>query len=134
MIDFQDEQRGAGLRLVNRLYTRVGLIAGILSLTSVALSRFVFRDHSIPIAVPTALLLILVLSMLLIVRGERRLVARLKASNYSLCPHCGYSLRGHAGQVSCPECGTVSEIEDIETKWRAFRPRISGFLDGRSAS
>lgn len=27
-----------------------------------------------------------------------------------LCRHCGYSLEGMEGQVTCPECGTVARV------------------------
>ena len=129
-----NERRGAGLDLVNRFYVRVGLIAGGIGLTSVPLSRVVPWGHSVVTAILVALLLAFVLAMVIIICWERRLVSRLKASNYRLCPRCGYNLAGHTNQVSCPECGTVYEIEDIEARWRAFRPRISGFLDGASES
>ena len=45
------------------------------------------------------------------------------------CPQCGYDLRGHGGEVACPECGSSiprSAIEpphEVPPEYLAFRWR-----------
>ncbi len=59
-----------------------------------------------------------------VLKWERRLLERLKAAEYKLCPKCGYPLRGLTGKTSCPECGAACDVENVEADWRAFRPKM----------
>ena len=60
--------------------------------------------------------------IVLVVRWERRLAARLRAGDYCLCPNCGYALTGHTGETTCPECGRACDIEHAQRQWREYRP------------
>ncbi len=61
-----------------------------------------------------------------IVLWERRLVQKLRAADYKLCPHCRYDLRGHESLFKCPECETACDIDKIQDAWRSFRPVVTG--------
>lgn len=69
-----------------------------------------------------------VIWLVVVITWERRLVGRLRATGYRLCPACGYSLVGREGPVTCPECGRPCVMDDVQRMWRDFRPRISGAL------
>lgn len=79
-----------------------------------------------PGAVVAATVAALVVWVAVIVRWERALVRRLDGAGYRLCRACGYRLEARAGEAACPECGRRERIEEVERRWRAFRPRISG--------
>ena len=72
----------------------------------------------------------IVLWLSAIVLWEKRLVQQLRAADYKLCPHCGYSLKGHESQFEsqfkCPECATACDIDKIQYDWRSFRPLVIG--------
>lgn len=53
---------------------------------------------------------------------ERRLMRRLRAADYKLCPRCGFVLMGHEGSFNCPECGATCDLAGIQAAWRSFRP------------
>ncbi len=61
-----------------------------------------------------------------IVLWEKRLVKKLRAADYKLCPHCRYDLTGHESLFKCPECGKACDIGKIQAAWRSFRPVVSG--------
>ena len=61
-----------------------------------------------------------------IILWEMRLVKKLRAADYKLCPHCGYMLTAHEGEFNCPECGKACDIDKIQAAWRSFRPRVTG--------
>ncbi len=60
--------------------------------------------------------------IVLVVRWEKRLAARLRAGDYCLCPNCGYAMTGHTGKAACPECGRACDIEQAQRQWREYRP------------
>ena len=64
----------------------------------------------------------------LILRWEKRLMARVYDSGYKLCPNCGYPLNKSTGATTCPECGVSCDMREVEDSWRAFRPRVSSLL------
>ena len=76
------------------------------------------------------IMVFVVLWLFAIVLWEKRLVRRLRAADYKLCPHCGYSLKGHESkfesQFKCPECATACDIDKIQDAWRSFRPVVTG--------
>ncbi len=63
-----------------------------------------------------------------IARYRKRLVRRLDAAGWCLCPECGYDLSGHSrlpGEIegpreamACPECGLVSRLVRVREAWR----------------
>lgn len=65
------------------------------------------------------------LSMIILIfialQSHRQLVKRLEASDYKLCPKCGYQLKGLAGKTCCPECGLELDVEEVESQWRRYR-------------
>ncbi len=76
---------------------------------------------------PFGLVAVVILAwLLLMIRWEKCMVRRLEAADCRLCPRCSYPLAGHTGNVSCPECGTSCNVEEVQRAWRGFRPRISG--------
>jgi hypothetical protein len=76
-----------------------------------------------------ALMLPFAIWFAVVVTWERRLMRRLGAAGYRLCPRCGYCLVAREGCIACPECGRACEVSEVERSWRAFRPRISGVVD-----
>ncbi len=69
---------------------------------------------------------LMVLWVVVICQWEKRLVQRLRADDYKLCPDCGFQLTGHEGLCTCPECGTACDLDEVQAAWRSFRPRITG--------
>ena len=69
---------------------------------------------------------LMVLWVVVICEWEKRLVQRLRANDYKLCPNCGFQLTGHEGRCHCPECGTACDLDEVQAAWRSFRPRITG--------
>lgn len=61
-------------------------------------------------------------------RSPRRLIQRLKSSDFKLCPKCGYQLTGLTGKICCPECGLQIDIEQMETQWRRYYAANPAFL------
>lgn len=51
---------------------------------------------------------------------NKRLTQQLKASDFKLCPKCGYQLTGLAGKICCPECGLDLDVEEVESQWRRY--------------
>ena len=50
--------------------------------------------------------------------ASRYFRALLVEHDYSLCPECGYTLRGLPEQHKCPECGRAYELGDVRRLWR----------------
>ncbi len=50
-------------------------------------------------------------------RRSRRLYDRVVRANFYLCPDCHYSLVGHAGGGTCPECGYTFDYETLVRDW-----------------
>jgi hypothetical protein len=46
-----------------------------------------------------------------------RLVARLRAADWLLCPHCLYDLGGLDEAGACPECGHAYTHEGVASRW-----------------
>ena len=118
-------------RIVRRFYMRMFLpmlLVAVLSTTAGLLKL----PHIWPIgdampAVMIGMVVVLILWLAAIVWWEKRLVKKLRAADYKLCPHCGYVLKAHeGGGFKCSECGEACDIDEIQATWRSFRPRISG--------
>ena len=60
-----------------------------------------------------------------VLKPYMRLMKRIEAADYKLCPECGYQLTGLSGETACPECGVPCNIEQVVNAWRAFRPKIA---------
>ncbi len=115
-------------RLVRRFYWRMFLLplpVSVLLLT-VGLLKVPQIGRTTFAAVMIVLALLGGLWLSAIVLWEKRLVQKLRAADYKLCPHCGYMLTAHEGGFNCPECGKACDIDKIQAAWRSFRPRISG--------
>ena len=52
-----------------------------------------------------------------------QLVSDAKASDYLLCWHCGYNLRGLASPNCCPECGERYNHEELMDLWQRWCER-----------
>ena len=117
-------------RIVRRFYMRMFLpmlLVAVLSTTAGLLKL----PHIWPIgdampAVMIGMVVVLTLWLAAIVLWEKRLVQKLRAADYKLCPHCGFELTGHEGRINCPECGTACDLNDVQAAWRSFRPRVTG--------
>jgi hypothetical protein len=116
-------------QLVRRFYLRMLTLPALVSVTLIAaalLNDSLFRMRLLALGVVLALVAVL-FSLWLFAIGtwERRLLGRLRAARYRLCPRCGYELVAHDGQCTCPECGTTGNLDEIHAAWRLFRPKIS---------
>ena len=49
--------------------------------------------------------------------SNRRLMKRVRAEGYAVCPVCGYNLRDLPDEHTCPECGLVYHLKVIERVW-----------------
>ena len=114
-------------RVVRRFYMRMFLLPlpmAVLMITAL------FTVPQIGLTTPEVMILGMVvflgLWLAVIVLWEKRLVQKLRAADFKLCPHCGYVLRAHKGEFNCPECGTACDIDKIQAAWRSFRPVVSG--------
>ena len=116
-------------RFVRRFYWRMIplLLPLVVALCSVNLWNLGSTDPFGPWPIPPGLVVVLVLAFLwasAMNLWEKRLVKRLRAADYKLCPHCGYVLSGHEGAFDCPECGIACDLDKIHAVWRSFRPII----------
>ncbi|MBY0260829.1 MAG: hypothetical protein K2Q20_00695 [Phycisphaerales bacterium] len=59
----------------------------------------------------------------LILVGQRRFLHRLRAERFTLCPGCGYSLRGSGRARQCPECGRRFDPKGVVREWGHILPR-----------
>ncbi len=117
-------------RIVRRFYMRMFLpmlLVAVLSTTAGLLKL----PHIWPIgdAMPAVMIgmgVVLILWLSAIVLWEKRLVQKLRAADYKLCPHCRYDLTGHESLFNCPECGEAYDIKKIQAAWKSFRPVVSG--------
>lgn len=53
----------------------------------------------------------------LIFWANRRLMKRVRAEGYALCPVCGYALRDLPDEHTCPECGLMYHLSAVEQVW-----------------
>ena len=117
-------------RIVRRFYMRMFLpmlLVAVLSTTAGLLKL----PHIWPIgdampAVMIGMAVVIILWLFPIVWWEKRLVKKLRAADYKLCPHCRYDVTGHESLFNCPECGKACDIGKIQAAWRSFRPVVSG--------
>lgn len=114
-------------RIVRRFYMRMFLLP---LPVAVLLITALFTVPQIGLTTPEVMILGMVVFLSLwlaaIVLWEKRLVQKLRAADYKLCPHCGFELTGHEGRINCPECGTACDLNDVQAAWRSFRPRVTG--------
>lgn len=66
----------------------------------------------------------LVAIVVLAVRWERRLLARIAEFGGRLCPRCAYPMPGVRDAGTCPECGARCDMPAVERAWRGFLPRF----------
>ncbi len=114
---------------VRRVYwklilSHVGLFAGVIVILVANVQEVLGLWWSL--VVFGTLATILPLSIFVGAQWEKRLMARLEAAAYMLCPKCGHRLTGLTGRTACPECGAACEITKVQDDWRAFHPRILG--------
>ncbi|MCZ6651848.1 MAG: hypothetical protein O7D91_02340 [Planctomycetota bacterium] len=114
-------------RIVRRFYMPMFLLP---LPVAVLLITALFTVPQIGLTTPEVMILGMVVFLSLwlaaIVLWEKRLMRRLRAADYKLCPHCGYLLTAREGKFNCPECGTACDINKIQAAWRSFRPRVTG--------
>jgi hypothetical protein len=91
--------------------------AALTALAGFALSFTV--DVPLEYTVGIVLVVAIVFHGILTYRFEQ-FVARIHRQNRELCLQCGYNLHGLPAQHTCPECGTVYEIESVKAEWKAF--------------
>ena len=53
----------------------------------------------------------------LIFWSNRRLIKRVRAEGYGVCPVCGYTLRDLPDEHTCPECGLMYHLKAVELVW-----------------
>ncbi len=114
-------------RIVRRFYRRMFLL---LLAVGALLITVLFTVPQIGLTMPEVMILVMAVVIILwlfpIVWWEKRLVKKLRAADYKLCPHCRYDLRGHESLFKCPECETACDIDKIQDAWRSFRPVVTG--------
>ena len=114
-------------RLVRRFYLRMAVppfaFTGILlahQMLNLDLIPLSWGLPGAPIVIVGSVLLGLFASTVWL--WERRLMRRLRAADYKLCPQCGFVLMGHKGSFNCPECGEACDLDKIQAAWRSFHP------------
>ncbi|MCH7797618.1 MAG: hypothetical protein IID28_04115 [Planctomycetes bacterium] len=117
-------------RLVRRFYLRMSVLPFAFALIVHQMSNMDLIPLSwglpvAPITIVGSVLLGLLISALWL--WERRLMQRLRAADYKLCPQCGFVLMGHKGSFNCPECGEACDLARIQTAWRSFHPMTKPF-------
>ncbi len=116
--------------LVRRFYRRMFLLPVVVPVALITAG--LLQDHLPRIGLATfgaivaAVAVLMGLWLFAIGQWEKRLVQRLRADDYKLCPRCGFQLTGHEGRCNCPECGTAWDLDEVQATWRSFRPRITG--------
>ena len=113
--------------LVKRMHYRLALFLLVLLVILLAMWFLDVRDVVGTTLWSVSLFLIVTAfaaSMFLAFLWIRRLVERLDATNYKLCPKCGYQLTGRMGQVTCPECGAPCDMLEVQSVWREFRRSV----------
>ena len=125
-------------RIVRRFYLRMFLPMLLVSVVLITAGLLkVPRIWPIGDAMPAVMIgmvVVLILWLAAIVLWEKRLVQKLRAADYKLCPHCRYDLRGHESLFKCPECETACDIDKIQAAWRSFRPVVSGGRSKRNST
>ena len=56
-------------------------------------------------------------------RRGRRLLEKVRACGYRVCPECHYSLVGSPDEGCCPECGEAYGLKHLAYIWESEKPR-----------
>jgi rubrerythrin len=74
-------------------------------------------------AIRVVFLALVILLIVLVVRHEKRLHARVRKMGYLFCPYCDYDLKGLPQKHVCPECGRPYDADELRREWEeAFPP------------
>ncbi len=111
-----------GVLLCPVMYSIVGPLAIWQALTSSSHVSARLLDTLFPVACVLAMIGGVILWRLPSI-VKARLVSEAKASDYLLCWHCGYDLRGLSSPNKCPECGEQYNHKELMDLWRRWCER-----------
>jgi hypothetical protein len=98
----------------------LAVIAGLL----VCPNRLIRAPLGIRI-LPSLVIPLLLLQPVLLRRGLRTFLRRLKECNCLICPDCGYLLRDLPEEYACPECGRKYTHRELADYWRVWINEIA---------